>query len=393
MVITIKRIIYTAILVLYPFTIFCQDTYLGLYSEDHGEIFDALDEIVENHDKNAIEILHSLILTQTPYIQLNYLEVLSELGDQEIITYVNEFIDRSNEFSSHEYREDPLEMKVEGTELLMENNDFSTIEYVFEYYDLYKPNFTSLQADVLDLFPIIAKNVPDKIMIIKENLILVLHNSNNEHTRFAALFYLDEIFGSSIIDQFIWAIEDTYYSIRSFSIDKLSGYQSPELNSLLKERLAIEPGNSLRAQIAEILLTNFGNPSDLKSVTEYQPIEQHKIASSRIEYSIIEFIPPRLTVSTSEMITNLIGYTDELYQYGWITETTIYNQYLDYLKDIEKAYSNKEKELLCEKLDEYLDFTEGLHNSPLLTEEGYKFMHYHGTYIKENVEEEFGECE
>ena len=162
-------------------------------------------------------------------------------------------------------------------------------------------------------------------------------------------------------------------------------------NLLLKVQLIQDPSWSFRVDLADSLLIKFGEPSDLKAVIDYQPTEPDETTRSLMGFSIQEFIPPRPTVSTSEMIDNLQSFTQELLQYGWITEYSVYNLYQNKLSVIEEAYNKQKVNALCILLDDFLSYTEGL-SRILLTIEGYKFMHYHGTYIKENVESEFGPC-
>ena len=170
------------------------NNYPGLFSDDYDEILGELETITENHDPEAIPVLHSLIESQTPYIQLNYLRVLSQLSDENIISYCLDFINRADSFATKEYREDPLEMKVKASEILMQNNDFSTIDYVFDFFDLYKPDFNSLQIEVLDLFPEIAERDPTSLPQIESELNYVFNNSSIAENRYYALHYYEEIF-------------------------------------------------------------------------------------------------------------------------------------------------------------------------------------------------------
>ena len=170
------------------------NNYPGLFSDDYDDILGELETITSNHDTQAIPVLHSLIESQTPYIQLNYLRALSQLSDENIISHCLDFINRADEFATAEYREDPLEMKVKASEIMMQNNDFSTINYVFEFFDLYKPDFNSLQIDILDLFPVIAERDPASLPQIESDLNYVFNNSSIAENRFYALHYYEAIF-------------------------------------------------------------------------------------------------------------------------------------------------------------------------------------------------------
>ena len=353
----------------------------------HSALIKIQDEVLEQYASALEERIFS---QEEPFIIMEYLRALDIIKADNIEDIAFEFIDFADNFSTMEPTRDPLEAKVFATEVLFNVNNYSTVVYVFE---ILERDWPLINITAFNLLDDIVENVPQYEADAKSMLLNIVDNSDNNDYRSYAIQHLEENYGIDLLNNYVNLFQhDSYWIVRFHCLEYLCKYNYSGLNPLLKIRLVNDAYWVLRKSIADSLLNSFGEPSDLKAVIDYQPNEPNETARSLMAYSIDDFIPPRPTVPTSEMITNLIGYTDELYQYGWITEVNVYNQYLAYLKDIEKAYSNKEKELLCEKLNEYSDYTEGLHQS-LLTEEGYKFMHYHGTYIKENVEDEFGKCE
>jgi|GEM_PF-4437244 len=390
-----KNLILMSFLLINFFNLFSQTKYPGLYSEDYEEILNGLESIVEYNDQEAIDILHSLIEEQTPYVQLNYLRVLSLLSDEEIIKYCNDFISRTDSFSTYEYKEDPLEMRVKATKILMENRDFSTIDYVFEYFNLYKPDFNSLQKDVLTLFPLIAINVPSTLSQIENDLDYVFNNSTIGQNRFTALFTFNEIFGENVLNQALIGIDDDEHSIRNFSLNLLVEYEYNDLNNLLKGRLLEDPGRSMRTKMAELLLKKYGAPSDLKFVIDYQPTEIHTTSKSLMGFYIQNFIPPKPdTLDWNGLATKLITYTDELLQYGWIANHQTKDFYSTRLEGIISLINQtNEIDSACAIMsDQLLPQAEQDLLEELITTEGYKFLHYYSVYIKDDIKEEFGQC-
>lgn len=367
--------------------------YSGLYSNDFEKVLSDLETITINNDVGAIVVLHNLIEEQAPYIQLQYLKALSKLKDEEIINYINAFINRSNNFSSHNYREDPLTMRVEATKLLIENNDYSTIGYVFEYFNLYKPDFNALQNSILDIFPTIAEHDPSKLTEIKGDLIFVFSNSTRANNRLGALWIFDKIYKEDVLILAITGIKDEDQSVRSLSLDILIKYEYSDLNKLLKERLIEETGRSMRSKICELILDKFGKPSDLKYVIDYQRTELNETSRSLIGYSIQSFIPPRLTVTTAEMIDSLISTTTQMYQYNWIKDSTSYHKYLVVLEKQKNFYTAKDERNLCNSISNFLSIIDKHQMASLLTEEGYKFLHSYEIYIKEDIEKEYSVCD
>ena len=152
----------------------------------------------------------------------------------------------------------------------------------------------------------------------------------------------------------------------------------------------IEP--QVRRILADSILSLLGEPQDLKEVIDHIDIEGDEDMQIIMQYKVDKFIPPRPTVSTSEMISNLITYTKEIFKYGWIGDDETYQDYKSLLVGLKENYANSDLEGICKNIDTILENTEFQHNTSSLTEEGYKFLHYHTTYIKENIESEFGNC-
>jgi hypothetical protein len=368
-----------------------QDCIDSLYSEDFGRKILAIECINQFKPEGAIDIIIELIDEQQPPLQIQFLNALYTLEYEEIETEAYNLISRADDFKNDPYSWDPLDAKVFATSILVYKGDYSTIEYVFE--QLNQDEITIKDALSLHLLSYIMDNVPAYKDEAKNILLNELSNSS-EDLRYFALLYLAEEFGeemnNELVDRFVYD-NDLPTKILAFQHLCVNNYSG--LNPLLKQQLESEEEPSLRIDIADSILYKFGEPSDLKEVMDYQPNEPDETARSLMNYSIQEFIPPRPTDSTIEMIQNLLQYTDELYQFGWIGFEEHYSEYLGLQERIEVAYNAGSHEAACENLNVFLDLVEQNNYRPALTIEGYKFLHYHGTYIKENVEDELGPCE
>jgi hypothetical protein len=164
---------------------------------------------------------------------------------------------------------------------------------------------------------------------------------------------------------------------------------------LLKTRLSIDPSWSLRTDIADTLLIKFGEPSDLKAVIDYQPTEPDTTGSSLMNFSIRDFIPPvpSSSITTEQMAVNLLAYTDELYEYEWITDEEAYEAFRGDIAFLIEVIRAQVPETICSTLLNILYMCEDKYNNELTTE-GYKFLKYHTTYIRDRVETEYNnECD
>ena len=59
------------------------------------------------------------------------------------------------------------------------------------------------------------------------------------------------------------------------------------------------------------------------------------------------------------------------------------------LENQKRLIIEEEKCKVIESIDNFLEMVEEHRKAELLTEEGYKYLHYYGTYIKENIENDF----
>ena len=84
------------------------------------------------------------------------------------------------------------------------------------------------------------------------------------------------------------------------------------------------------------------------------------------------------------MIDTLISYTDQSYNYEWITNRGIYNSLSKKLenakKGLEKGKENSTKNIIQAYQNE-VDAQNGKH----ITEDGYKFLYYFSDYIIERL--------
>ncbi len=342
-----------------------------------------IDALIEIRDNNLTEYTDALLerAFEQPLLSLSFqfVEVLFSLEYPEISEIVYQFINICDEG----WIENTVDYKARATNILIELNDFSTVDYIFEFIDQDRYNNSPLFMKTLKK---IALNLPQYSEIIKDLFLNINNGSQFSQDRRRALEYLIQLYGANSFreEMHYSIINDPDPTVRAYAMNQ---YFFADRKDLLRQQIENDNHWRLRIDYTVFLLEEYGEPADLKFIIDYQLTEPDERASLGIVNRVRAFIPPRPTVPTSEMITNLVSYTDELNQYGWIISKYAY---LELLLDIEKAYSNEDVELLCEELIEFLDFIEAWHNTPLLTEEGYKFMHYHGTYIKENVEDEFG---
>ena len=387
-IITLFFVIYLHISVLSQ----SMDPIQDLYSIDDKIVWSALEEIEANQIVEAIPVIIELIRGKHPVTQLRFLEVLKFFQYDDLIGLVYDFIGRSDSFNEFDPPFDPLRAKISATLLLFYLGDFSTFDYVFEYINRNKP---SVAVEAVYLLPFIQKYVPAYSNdAYNELLYAYLNSAEGSNIKYFCLENLNKLnpsnFNSDLINQFTQSevFENRIQALRLLCHNKIAG-----LNQILIYQLSHEGESSIRINIVDSLLVLYGLPSDLKAIIDHLPNEVNSTAYSIISYEIEEFIPPRPTVTTDEMIENLITYNRELFEYGWINIESLRTDFEASLERIQNEYRNSDLTQLCEIIYNLFIQIDDAVAADNLTNEGYKFMHYHVMYIKESIETELGTCE
>ena len=389
----ISLIKFIFVLIILNSFIFAQDPILqGLDNPDPEVRLNTLFEIQSQMLLQYGEELEWRMFEQPePYIIDEYMRTLSGINYENNESIALNLIDFADKFPSMNPPGDPLRTRVFATYVLINQyENYSSIQYALEILNRDFPHVMP-EAQI-----IMAKGltVPEYFEESKDALISMINNCPDVMTRAYSLSALEDGIGSQSINIVTENFQnDEDQAIRFLCFKFLIELNYGNLNTLLKSRLSEEPFVGLRLNIADTLLSKFGEPSDVKAIRDYQPNEPEEAARRILDYHIYDFIPPRPEIPTTDMIQNLFQYIDELYQYEWIGEETHYQEYLGMVERIESSYQSGNLEDICRDLTTYLDYVEHNNYRPALTVEGYKFLHYHGTYIKENVENELGSCE
>ncbi len=364
-----------------------------LYSANPTERRIAAIAIADCDFSDALGTLEALWETEENYdVRIEYLVTMSNLGEEHITDFAYDIINdiyvpESGNYTSSYYG------KLLATRILFANQDYSTYQSI---YDLLNNSYNDANVIVLFSLKSIIENIQTEIENAKQWIVYISDNSDREMMRSLALDILLEKFGddNNVIDLALDHFDNDQSIMVKFQVfNSLTLLRYLGLKNFYYSNLSLANDPSIRYRIADSLLSIFGEPSDLKTVIDYQPNEPDETARSLIGFSIKEFIPQRLNVNTSIMIDSLIEYTNELFKYGWISDDENYQDYKSLIEGLKKSYTSSDLKKMCKNIDTILENTEFQRNTSSLTEEGYKFLHYHTTYIKENIESEFGSCE
>ena len=353
--------------------IYADDIIDRLDSDDWTVRYLAVREIIDNNLVQYTSALADRVFNQ-PILPLvyNFLEGLFALEYVNIEQYTLQFIDICDQFPN----ESPLLFKVKATELLVALDNFTTIDYVFEFVNLDPVSNGQL---FIPLLKEIAIKIPQHSQTVKDLLINIKDNSQIYSSKKDALENLILIFGAeNLLDEILFSItNDPDLNMRSFARQYYNFTKE-----LLQQQIQNDDYWGLRTDYAEKFLNEYTEPWDVKFIKDYSTVEPNDIARGYIENLVWLFIPPQQYISAVEMTDKILLYTDSLYSYGWITNQTSYNSYKDQLTNIKKYLLRGLHNDALAYINSLLNSLEILSDPPPVTDEGYTFLHYPLTYLQ-----------
>ena len=365
-----------------------------LYSSDPLERESSAFDIADCNLRDALPKIEGLWNEEEDYnVKIQYLQTLYVLGSDQIVDYSLEIVN-SKYNSNRPLDINPYYGKVIATRILFANGEYSTFNSV---YDLLNNDYDDANSIVVFALGDIIEYLPVESENAKQWLIYITNNDSNDLTRSVSLETLFNYFPIETVDLGLDIFnQENSYMLKYEVFKSLISINYAGLKNFFYENLTIADYSDLRYSIADSLLSIFGEPSDFKAVISYQPNEPDETARSLMGYSISDFIPPNPdTLNWQGMITKLLSYTDELFQYSWIKNEETRDYYIQKLNAVNEAVGNHGATAeACTIINEQLlPKAEQDLKDKLITTEGYKFLYYYTIYIKEEIEKEYGACQ
>ncbi|WP_337871653.1 hypothetical protein, partial [Ignavibacterium sp.] len=249
-----------------------------------------------------------------------YLRLLQKLGSNNVQNLAHLTIDSSDNCF------DPVETRYDCSKILIELGDYTTAQYIIEYYN----NKASKFFFDITLIPKIIDNRPDLLQQAKPIIFDYAQNfRGSAFTRYIANAIITEKYPSEAAPILVNSLRnEPDDAARISSLWYLFVINYPELPTLMKERLLVEPISSYRRTIADSLLKQFGTIENYQFVKNYLAIENDLIVKSLIESEIEEFKPtiPDSSQSNSELLDYLFSILDQCLASSWLGDLTFSNE-------------------------------------------------------------------
>jgi len=363
---------------------------------------EALWEIEEKRVVEAIPALERNIWRLPPYEQFWCVRAMWRLGSSKTLAFAKALIDTINARGDEGTGtlSDPLILKVETTEILLDLGDYSTVPYVFE---LLRRDTTSSDLIAVDVLKSIILKVPAYADSAKNHLIKAATYHSRDRLRWMALSDLIEVYGSQMNDLLVRvATTDHELDNRVLALRNLIAFNHPQIKELLYRRL-YEEEQVYRSFIADTLLFKYGTPQDYQVVKQYLSWEPDTMNRRWINYTINNFKPPvpSATTPVAILLDTLISYKHQVFVLGWLGDKNFVNELDNHLENARKhlvkgdsVNCRKEVEKFQEKVQKEYEKTvdNEKKNKPrdkrFVTVEAWKFLSHHAGYILERLPRE-----
>ncbi len=368
----------------------------GLDSKIQMKRFQSILKIQSDSLYQYIPAIRERIFNQSlPGLMQEMLITLDYLKSEDIIILAERFISLADNFPPNDPFNNPLQSKVEVQHIFFKRNIYTYAPLVFEYINRER-NKNQANIVVVNLLGEFLLNKSEYEQQAKNELLYIVDNDLFYLTRNRALNYLFKKYQTELANKYLQVfLSADSISNRMNALKMLCEINYPKMDSILRIIIQKDKEWIFKPTLADTLLKKYGKPVYLRTVINQKEIEQGKIIEPALNYIIKRFIPPRpsTTISTSEMIDNLIGYNTEMYGYGWIRDEYQYNIFDGLLNKIKEYYRRADPENLCREIFLLNEEIQSSKNENRITTEAYKFLHYHLQYIKESIEGELGDCQ
>ncbi len=361
------------------------------YLDSTGLEFQALKQINYYQIYEAIPALEEKLWAQRTILQIAYLHTLTNLNAPEAESYVLSFIDTAKGVA------DSLQLILSATYDLIILDNYSTINYVFDWLDDYVNDLTSFRegSKIIEVLPKLL-NKSEFENEVKEKLILIAQGSNDPYYRNLCIDALAKKYGTSMIPLLLNRINnDTTSYVRWNAYTKLNGMNYSLMHNLTKDYLIIETGAVYKLRLVDSLLSKYGTPDDYMLVDSLGQVEPNPLLN---EYMILfaGYIKPPLlplTIPIEMQIDSLIDITYQIYYGNWIGKYEFVQNINIILSSAKNFISDGDSTACYNNIKSYQDSLNSLEEDSLnnnvnfITRQGFNILNSNAQYILDRLPE------
>ena len=334
--------------------------------------------------------------------KMYFLETLDTLNAPHLLSLSQAFLDslKVGKFTVSEINFESIGKRVpfyEGVGSAMQafricfkKNDFSRVEYFFEYLNNLKPVYS--YGPYLQPMLELAKNQEFKERL-KPYFETIFKIANSKWPKAIYLEKYQAVYKDSalLLAKYV-AVNDTSEDVRAAVIWKvLRKYRGPDLVLFYKERLAIETDQSIILNSIAGLLKDHTSPQNYLFVKDRFNYFSDEVKSSLIINGFYQYIPkkPEINYSVKSMIDSLLSYHNQCYSFNWLGDEAFSIQLQNLINDAKTKLISADSLGAALKIKQYQSTVFQAKKDSLadrlVTEDGYKFLYYYPKYILERL--------
>lgn len=360
----------------------------ALDGNDYYKKSDAVYNVSKYKLYDLVPKLEEIIWKNDRKIAFECLRSLGQLNYSNINSLAHQFIEAADTMRQLRpaYLDDLLKMKYDAACILVNHNDFSKVDLIFQFIEREKPKTV---VNITFILKKIIQNVPDYAGKAKEELfreVSLLHDKRIENR--LALRYLADTYGKETIPILLDVFKNHMEADnRMVALEKLGEMHYKGLEQLLKEQFFKD--TSLTYDIVTVLLTNYDCPEnyifvknnlDKIKFTKNVDYVKHLILRNYIVEN------PKDNISTISMVDTLLSYSNQSFRLGWLDNNTL-SVSLNYLNEAKAFLSKNDLNNTANRIKffrnnidyEYKDSTNTTNN--FLNKEGWRFLYRYAGYI------------
>jgi hypothetical protein len=369
----------------------------------------AINRVIDYKITEAIPIIEEKIWEKHRLgFKMEFIRAIAVLDTINITSFAHTIIDSAGIY----YRNypsvfyDSLLIRAEVSYYLVQKNDFSTVQYVFEIFDTtkWKHGFNTAPMASLKEIALRSPQYADSAKLLLRRF--AVDTTLSSLTRWSARTDYEELNTSDVIGVLVTsAFSDPDWGNRWTSIIHLLERNYSGSRELLIDRLQndIEPKN--RRTISAVLTgfdreerykVQFAKPQDYKAVAEQSYREPDSTTKDFILSILDQFRPLNQTESNTLtlLLDSLTSLDHQISLYNWLGNQSFVNE-LDsnltsargYIVIGDSINCARQIKLFQQKVnEEYKDSLDG--DNKFVTIEGWKFLYYNAQYILERLPNE-----
>jgi hypothetical protein len=357
----------------------------------NNQALDAIIQIRMNNLNDCAQVVFSNLWKHDPVVRLNFLKALYEFDYPDIHNLALAYIDSLGHYKYSEEDISEAELKSSINTVLFNLNDFSKKQFVFDYVKTISPDLS--KEDIYLLEKILVHN-PSDTAGVKTILINAACNSDDDLIRWIAIRVLDDHYGQQVLSVAMQlATNDTVDNNRGLIIEEIIGhYNNSTVHSFLATQLSRESFGQNINSISEILLSQYGTPSDYLSVKSIQPTLNDTLYKSYIKIVLLDdfhALQPSSNTTVSIILDTLNSYTQECYSLSWFGGLAFLSQLQGLLNDSKIKFNSGDSLGTAIKIKQYQSLINQAYKDSTaekyVTSDGYKFLYYYPQYILERL--------